>query len=229
MTTVRVFSDNKRMATGKEWNGTFLQVYPTKKQFSSQTAWRDAWTTALSPTIQFEMDGAVQTRTVTVTPSSSLVVSIPGSSAAPKQKSPSPTTKGWSYRKELTFTAPAGTYYIGDLCYALYENIYDNVFGGHGYDSGFYSKGGAFFMVSVTAYGDGDYIGSDGHHYLVDAGIIGICSADLIDPKNPSVSGGKIHTFTQPVKCSFAHGAFHFISGYNVLSINTEATDEYYE
>jgi hypothetical protein len=77
-------------------------------------------------------------------------------------------------------------------------------------------------MVDGTSYGDGDYKGSDGHHYLVDAGIIGICSADLIDPKNPSVSGGKIHTFSEPVEIRFNNGVFYFTSGYTHLEINTK-------
>ncbi len=227
MPTIRLYFQNKRVATGKEWKNKFLQVYPVVKEFDNHTEWSIAWQGALNDTIKmvFDDEHAVPVTAAAASPPP-LPPSPPPSPAPPAPAPSKPSTKDWSYRKELTFTAPAGKYYIGDLCYALYDNIYDNVFGGRGYESGIYTKGSSFFMVDSTAYGDGDYEGSDGYHYLVDAGIIGICSEDMIDPNNPSwKEGGKIHTFTQPVEIRFNRGVFYFNSGYTYLRINTEAVE----
>lgn len=244
MSTTRAYCNGKRMSTAKPWNGKFLQVYPEQAVFENETEWRDFWTRRFEQSIRFDVENSSSFRTLFVAGASepnpdtatryaplppplplSPVTSSASSTAGVVVKQ-SPSSKGWSYRHELTYTAPPGTYYIGDLCYALYEIIYDNVFGGHGYDAGFYSKGKSFFMVDGTAYGDGDYLGSDNNHYLVDAGIIGICSEDLIDPNNRSVNGGKIHTFNQPVVIRFRGGVFHFTSGYTHITINTVGDDE---
>lgn len=247
MTIFRAFYKNKRISTGKDYkNNTFLQVYPCVKEFETRTDWILAWYKAISEDVRIVKEGE-ETRAPAPAPAaaaprpSQSKKYVPASEAiftilareatekravAPPPAPVAPTTKDWSFRKELTYTAPAGTYYIGDLCYALYENIYDNVYGGRGYESGFYSKGPSFFMVDGTAYGDGDYEGSDGYHYMVDAGIIGICSADLIDPNNRPVSGGKIHTFTEPVTIRFKGGMFYFTSGYTHLEINTAGSME---
>ena len=64
-----------------------------------------------------------------------------------------------------------GKYFIGDICYALPDKIYDEVWGDtYKYADGCYEK----FAVHRTAYGDGCYPGTDGNKYLVDAGNIGI-------------------------------------------------------
>lgn len=217
MATVRVYSNTKRLATGKLWKNGFLQVYPEVRPFTSEDDWVASWKKAVEAGFRVEREGAIPP----------LPASPPQSASPPLPPQPAPSEKGWSYRRELTFRAPAGTYYIGDLCYALYDNIYDKVFGGHGYDCGFYSRRpDSFFMVDGTTHGDGDYTGSDGHHYLVDAGIIGICSADLIDTNNTSIGGGKIHTFTEPVEIRFRGGCFYFHSGYEALEINTQGWDD---
>ncbi len=226
MTAIRLYFQNKRVATGKEWKNKFLQVYPVVKEFDDRTDWCITWQRAFNDSIKMIIDEDRPVPVAAAAASPPLLPPSPSPSPAPAPAPPKPSTKDWSYRKELTFTAPAGKYYIGDLCYALYDNIYDNVFGGRGYESGIYTKGSSFFMVDSTAYGDGDYEGSDGYHYLVDAGIIGICSEDMIDPNNPSwKEGGKIHTFTQPVEIRFNRGVFYFNSGYTYLRINTEAVE----
>ena len=70
-------------------------------------------------------------------------------------------------------------FYIGDLCYALNEKIYDEVWGGNNYEDGQYvdPETKAEFAMVGTAYGDGRCESSDGVSFPVDAGIIGI--ADL--------------------------------------------------
>ena len=181
MSTYRIYSNEKRVATGKEWNKRFLQVYPEKKEFRSLSEWDHYW-------------------------SDKFRISIRQEEVKPQEK----RDEGWTYVRQLHFTAPAGTYYVGDLCYALYEDIYDNVFGGEVYERGLYSKGNSFFLVDNTSYGDGEYEDDHGRKYLVDAGIIGICSQDLIDRKNPSVRGGQMITFKNPFQILFKEGKFSF-------------------
>ena len=80
-------------------------------------------------------------------------------------------------------------FYIGDLCYALDEKVYDEVWGGNNYEDGQYvdPETKAEFAMVGTAYGDGEYESSEeGLYFPVDAGIIGI--ADLsICGKNTSL------------------------------------------
>ena len=55
-------------------------------------------------------------------------------------------------------------FYIGDLCYALNEKVYDEVWGGNNYEDGQYvdPETKAEFAMVGTAYGDGEYESSDG-------------------------------------------------------------------
>lgn len=128
-------------------------------------------------------------------------------------------------------TLPPGKYYIGDLCYAMIKEDYDKIWGDtFGYDEGLFTNGTKTFMVRHTAHGDGSYKGSNGYEYPVDAGIIGICNAamlqpDLLGPK-PQVAGS-IFVFTKPVEVNMTeNGVFRFDSRPFSLSINTTGWDE---
>ena len=140
-----------------------------------------------------------------------------------KKSSGKPSLDDWTYRKTYTFVAPPGTYYIGDICYFLNDTIYDGIFGGHGYESGHYTQksDGAFFVVDGTAYGDGEYKGTDGYGYSVDAGIIGIVSRSLGPEDDEKVYGGKLHTFRDPVEIKFGNGMFRFKSRSKYIAIDT--------
>lgn len=192
MSTYRIYSNEKRVATGKEWNKRFLQVYPEKKEYRSQAEWNSFWAEKLRMSIRQEE------------------VKVAQPQVKPQVKPQEKRDEGWTYVRQLHFTAPAGTYYVGDLCYALHSDIYDNVFGGEAYERGLYSKGNSFFLVDGTSCGDGEYEDDHGRKYLVDAGIIGICSQDLIDRKNPSVRGGQMITFKNPFQILFKEGKFSF-------------------
>ena len=74
-------------------------------------------------------------------------------------------------------------FYIGDLCYALNEKVYDEVWGGNNYEEGQYAdpETKAEFAMVGTAYGDGEYDSSDGVAFPVDAGIIGIADLAICD------------------------------------------------
>ena len=73
-------------------------------------------------------------------------------------------------------------FYIGDLCYALNDRIYDEVWGGAGYKPGIYEAPGGFkFAAAWTAYGDGTYEDQYGREYGVDAGNLSLVPAELAE------------------------------------------------
>lgn len=83
----------------------------------------------------------------------------------------------------LTVTMDAKTVFIGDICYALDDEIYQEKWGeGLKWADGEIRTGGngncgpVCAVVGSTAYGDGCYKGSDGIEYAVDAGNIGVTS-----------------------------------------------------
>jgi hypothetical protein len=194
---MRLYHNGNRVSTAVATRGnTVLQVYPVKCQFASTDAWREHWVNQMKPTLTVK-------------------------SEAPKTRAKNKTVN-WHFHKmtDRQFLLPAGEYYIGDLCYVLSDDVYDNVFGGTGYESGLYQEKGTgrTFLVNGTAYGDGEYTGSDGNKFAVDAGIIGICPKSLM-AKNDG--GGHMYTFRKPVDCRLYDGEFTFSSGFTYLSINT--------
>lgn len=72
-------------------------------------------------------------------------------------------------------------FYIGDICYALEDKTYHEVWGGENYMDGVYEVPGTgrSFAVAGTAYGDGTYEDTYGREYSVDAGNIGLVPAEL--------------------------------------------------
>ncbi len=72
---------------------------------------------------------------------------------------------------------PAGTYWVGDPCYAIDEQedwmalLNDAEF----FAEKTIAKANGMTIAAVgTAYGDGCYVGSDGFEYGVDAGLLGV-------------------------------------------------------
>lgn len=113
----------------------------------------------------------------------------------------------WSYKNTYEFVVPKGTYYVGDLCYALDDDIYTGVFGGQGYADGLYRNGEDYFLVGETAFGDGTYADTDGRSYGVDSGTIGICPIDLA---KKGTEGGQVIEFDCDTECYFRAGMFSF-------------------
>lgn len=127
----------------------------------------------------------------------------------------------WSFKKIDTtkvYSLPAGYYYIGDICYVLDDDIYDNVFGGTGYKSGLYTSALGQFLVNGTYAGDGSYPGTDGFSYAVDAGVIGIVSKSLIATDS---NLGKVYNFPTGVNVTMGDGLFTFESKETSFEINT--------
>jgi len=209
MPASRIYNNNTRIATAVTLkNGKFYQVFPVKRYFDSEDAWKQFWKTTIVEGIRFE------------------------SPSAPAAPLPPQVTQNWKFTNTLTLkNLPPGRYYIGDICYALNDKTYDRVFGGQGYESGLYTCDDGFFMVDNTAYGDGAYKGTNGKTYGVDAGIIGIISEKIIDKNSGSLDGGHIHTFKYPLDCAFKRGIFTFTSSGHSFKIDTVGSDEddYYE
>ena len=115
----------------------------------------------------------------------------------------------WHYSRTTTFVAPTGVYYVGDLCYALSDELYHGVFGKKYYADGLYQEADSadFFLTAGTACGDGEYKDTVGRTYSVDAGIIGICPIHLA---TKGTEGGQIVTFDKAYICSFSEGVFDF-------------------
>lgn len=82
-------------------------------------------------------------------------------------------------RGEVSFSGGflANMVYVGDLCYCLNYDVYQEAIELANYEGKFDSTASGMHVEGAfvsTQYGDGDYIGSDGKEYAVDAGIIGI-------------------------------------------------------
>ena len=77
---------------------------------------------------------------------------------------------------ECTMFSEKG-FYIGDPCYVLNRDDYDRCCCRDGV---FKCRRGSYCAYS-TAYGDGDYEGSDGVEYYVDSGMIGVVAGELVN------------------------------------------------
>lgn len=99
-------------------------------------------------------------------------------------------------RPAQKFTATIETkkgFYVGDLCYAMKDEVYDRVWGDlYNYEDGAFEVPAyhTYFIVSGTAYGDGYYSSLSGANYPVDAGIIGICPLEMCDEDKLKKLGG---------------------------------------
>ena len=78
-------------------------------------------------------------------------------------------------KEEITVTAPAGEYFLGDPCYAVPQDDWMPLLQDAKYfDNPTGTVNGYTVIGFNTAYGDGSYRGTDGFDYGVDAGLIGL-------------------------------------------------------
>jgi hypothetical protein len=206
--TVRAFVNNQHVATAKPWNGKFLQVFPNQKEFRNEGEWRIAVNQANQIVLRFEAEPEpVHSQTLSLNPQS------------------------WTFQEEKKKTTlPPGKYYIGDLCYALNDTLYDKVFGPR-YDVGlFTSKNNPAHVFMMGHTDDGLFRGSDGKDYPVDAGILGIASEATLDPKKAPYDGGSLYTFNTPVTVKLRQDKFIFHGeGYNDPNLTVYIYEEDYE
>lgn len=122
-------------------------------------------------------------------------------------------------------------FYIGDLCYALNEKIYDEVWGGNNYEDGQYTdpETKAEFAMVGTAYGDGEYESSEeGLLFPVDAGIIGVADLSICD-KDTSL-GKVIPDYSGIVFIEYNDGTITVSWGdYKEINIYTSYEEEDYD
>ena len=124
-------------------------------------------------------------------------------------------------------------FYIGDLCYALNEKVYDEVWGGNNYEDGQYTdpETKAEFAMVGTTYGDGEYESSDGVTFPVDAGIIGV--ADLAICDGDTSLGKVVSDYSGTVLIRYDNGTItvSWKSGkyYDLIDIYTGDEEDYDE
>lgn len=109
------------------------------------------------------------------------------------------------------YILPAGEYYIGDICYALDNKIYEGIWGGNNYGNGKYVCESHNFVVNTTHSGDGYFpSNSPGVYYCVDAGNIGMVHDSLIDKHKLEclMKCGSMHIFTGDVSFEYDSGTF---------------------
>lgn len=138
-------------------------------------------------------------------------------------------------RKKVTGTIKSDKgFYIGDLCYALNDGVYDAIWGGSGYEDGIYEEPvtGFKFAVGRTAWGDGTYEDDMLREYGVDAGNLSLVPAELAEDTN----GG--HYFPGAGEAIFTaeNGVFEItLPNGEEVYINTgeeagyDSEDDYYE
>jgi hypothetical protein len=130
--------------------------------------------------------------------------------------------------KEIKHTLPAGKYYIGDPCYALPKEIYNDVWEKkYKFKKGVIPVLGKEFVVSGTEFGDFTYKGTNNKLYGVDSGNISIIPHELCDDEREKDMKrlGSVNQFKEPVQCIFTNGVFKFRSGKRIITIDTRAID----
>ena len=125
-------------------------------------------------------------------------------------------------------------FYIGDLCYALNEKVYDEVWGGNNYEEGQYTdpETKAEFAMVGTTYGDGEYESSEeGLAFSVDAGIIGV--ADLAICDGDTSLGKVVLDYSGIVSIDYDNGTITVswgdLDNHNEIDIYTSYDEEEYD
>lgn len=122
---------------------------------------------------------------------------------------------------------PAGTYYVGDLCYSLspeWDEVCSLLFkGNQSVDGEFTLKDGRRFACYSTMYGDGEYSTSTGKSVGVDAGVVGcILVSDIRDTSANPTEDGIVVTFGESFHTRSANGVIHFGN----IAVDTSSDDE---
>lgn len=115
----------------------------------------------------------------------------------------------------VSVTLPAGTYWIGDLCYCMSDAEWDEVcaltIDGYNVNEGkFTLKDGRQFVMFNTAYGDGEYFDDFSRSYGVDSGSIGCILASDISGAKKDAEGGHIITFAHDFVAQNDNGVIQF-------------------
>jgi hypothetical protein len=131
--------------------------------------------------------------------------------------------------KSVDVVVPAGKYVLGDPCYAVPDenwdellescNYFENPVGYIRLDDLHMNK--TFILAFPTRWGDGYYLGSNGMNYPVDAGLIGLVPVDIA--KDLESHYQNIVSFTKDTVCSY-NGSGRLVFG--GISIETDPEEE---
>ncbi len=131
----------------------------------------------------------------------------------------------WSSNED-TFELPSGNYWIGDLCYVLNQELYDDIVLGGGDGVFKVSMDNAvpeFIAFAGTYAGDGNYLvklnNKKGGVVSVDAGIIGIVHTSLMEYQEKHL--GFYYSSQNSIKVQMYDGIFKFTSKNDKITINT--------
>jgi hypothetical protein len=124
---------------------------------------------------------------------------------------------------------PAGRYYVGDLCYAIEDwdkfcdmTCSDMTCSAHEALNGEYPWKSGKLWINRTAYGDGEYrCSATGLKFDVDAGLIGVMPAEMVD-KDDWMGSGHIVEFTRAFVPVYEDGVFMI----GRLSIDTDGSSD---
>lgn len=117
----------------------------------------------------------------------------------------------------MEHTFSAGRYYIGDPCYVIEDENWDNVLketGCFGYepfsgiDENYYHLNGKVCWAHSTAWGDGTYFDNKGEEYWVDAGLLGVIPAEALEGDLEFRGGYGFTNFDKPFTVEYDEGTF---------------------
>ena len=125
-----------------------------------------------------------------------------------------------------TATKSAGEYWVGDPCYVVPDDIYQGIWGDkYKFKDGIIDCGnGLSFQVHGTAWGDGEYKGSNGFIYGVDAGVLAIVPMELAT-KERGLDKGTRHK-SSTAKLKYKDGIFNMIFDNETITINTDPSED---
>ena len=129
-------------------------------------------------------------------------------------------------------TSPSGKFYVGDPCYVLSDDIYYGIWDDkYNFEDGIIDCGNNLsFLVHGTAYGDGEYTGTNGFDYGVDSGTLGIVPIELVE-KEDGLQFGTVET-SKTAWLDYNDGNFDITLDNQSFSIETgdyEEDDEDWE
>ena len=131
-------------------------------------------------------------------------------------------------------TMPAGKYYVGDLCYVMDSDEWQQVCSiiikdNQCLDGEFELSDGRWFAIYGTAYCDGEYYDQYGHTYSVDAGSIGcILMSDIRANKYDNLLDlGAILEFAEPFETAGGRGSANWDGVIKIGHVEIATSPEY--
>lgn len=106
-------------------------------------------------------------------------------------------------------TMPAGTYYVGDPCYAIETKWQEILRQTDFFKNPVGTINGKKVLAFGTAFGDGEYIDDEGRKYGVDAGLIGLVPVEVAEKTHALKYMHKLN-FSIPIVCTNNGGMMRF-------------------